>query len=112
MKMKRGQKVNIVIIILVLILAFSIIFWPNVGVEKELAKCIGENSELYIQLGCSACILQEEMFGKNYQYLNVIDCFYEREKCLEISGTPTWIINNQHYLGAREIEQLKELTGC
>ncbi len=110
--MKRGQKVNIVIIILVLILAFSMIFWPKANAEKELAKCIGENSELYIQLGCHACISQEEMFGKNYEYLNVIDCFYEGEKCIEISYTPTWIINGQHYSGARPIEQLKELTGC
>jgi hypothetical protein len=37
----------------------------------------------------------EKAFGENYQNLNVVDCFYEREKCSEIEYTPTWIINNE-----------------
>jgi len=54
------------------------------------------------------------MFGKNYQYLTSIDCFYERAKCAqaEILRTPTWIINNEKYESLLSIEQLKQLTGC
>jgi len=110
--MKKSQLITILVILGVILLSIAIMAWPKASAEKELAKCIGENAELYTQLGCHACLAQEKMFGKNYQYLNVIDCFYEREKCLEISYTPTWIINGQDYSGAREIEQLKELTGC
>ena len=44
--------------------------------------------------------------------LNVIDCFYEQEKCTNIQYTPTWIINGQKYEGFQSIEKLKELTGC
>ena len=76
--------------------------------------CIGQNSELYIQLGCHACETQEELFGENYQYLNSIDCFFEREQCIDagITATPTWIIDGKKYIGVQNIEKLKELTGC
>ena len=52
------------------------------------------------------------MFGKNRQYLNTIDCWYEREKCLGIQSTPSWIIKGEKYIGVQSIEKLKELTGC
>lgn len=59
---------------------------------NEIAKCIGEKSTLYVQLGCHFCAQQEELFGESYQYLNVIDCYYEPQKCYSIKGTPTWVI--------------------
>ena len=52
------------------------------------------------------------MFGKNRQYLNTIDCWYEKEKCSEIQYTPTWIIKGEKYAETLSIEKLKELTGC
>ncbi len=84
----------------------------NSSITKETTECIAENSILYIQLGCHACEAQEEMFGDNYQYLNVVDCFFEGEKCPNIRGTPTWIIQGEEYLGIQNIETLKTLTGC
>ncbi len=100
----------IIISIILIILSLK----GNGHTSKALAECIGENSELYVQLGCGACEVQGEMFGENYQYLNTIDCAYERQKCLdkEITGTPTWIINEEKYKGIQTIEKLKELTGC
>ncbi len=86
----------------------------NGNTSKALAKCIGENSELYVQLGCGACEVQGEMFGENYQYLNIVDCTYDRQECMNIgiTRTPTWIINREKYKGIQTIEKLKELTGC
>lgn len=110
--MKKKNWVTIITILLVLILVIVIKSWPQEDVEENLAKCIGENSALYSQLGCSACLKQKELFGENYQYINEIDCFYEREKCSEIQYTPTWIINGEEYVGLQSIEKLKELTGC
>jgi len=100
----------IVISIILIILSLK----GNGNPDEELAKCIGENSKLYAQLGCGACEAQEELFGENYQYLNTIDCAYERQECLEkeITGTPTWIINNEKHKGVQTINELKELTGC
>lgn len=114
--MKKETKTYFVLVVIVILIIFTI-FWLKKDpkeVEKDLAKCIGKNSELYLKLGCSACKTQEEIFGKNYNYLNSTDCFYEREKCLnaEIEYTPTWIINEEKIIGVQSIEQLKELTGC
>lgn len=101
-----------IIILGVILLAIGITKRPHSDTSEELAKCIGKNSILYVQLGCHACEIQEKMFGDNFQYLNSVDCFIQREKCPDITGTPTWIINEQRYLGVQSIEKLKELTDC
>ncbi|MFC1682173.1 hypothetical protein ACFL0X_00980 [Nanoarchaeota archaeon] len=135
--MKRSW-ISILVVVGVLILAVIIIKWPSENTDEGVAKCIGENSVLYVQLGCHACEKQEELFGENYQYLNVVDCILEGEKCdnvevelswlsrflcwigvkddcgyeLGISATPTWIIDGVDYKGLQSIEKLQELTGC
>lgn len=110
--MKKKSVTTLIIIFGVIVLSFLVINKSHPDVEKETVQCIAEKSVLYIQLGCHACETQEKMFGNNYQYLNVVDCFFEREKCSEITATPTWTINNQKYEGIQEINKLKELTGC
>jgi hypothetical protein len=116
--MKKSTKkylINTITIAIVLILIIVLIVLknkPGNTTTEEIAKCIGEKSELYTQLGCSACETQEQMFGENYQYLTKIDCFYERDKCSDITATPTWKIKNQDYQGVQTIEKLQELTGC
>jgi len=101
-----------VLIILGVIILSTIILSRGNGVSQQTATCIGQNSELYVQLGCNACKTQEEMFGENKKYLNIIDCWFERNKCGEITHTPTWIIQGKRYEGVQSIEKLKELTGC
>ena len=114
--MRKRLWITIAIIIGVII--FSIVITKSLhnGISSETAKCIGENSILYIQLGCHACQMQENLFGESYQNLNVVDCFYEseRQKCIDagITATPTWIINGEKYTGIQQIEKLKELTSC
>ena len=109
--MKKKILITLAIILGVIILSAIILSRGN-GISKETAMCIGQNSELYVQLGCHACETQEKLFGNNYQYLNVIDCWFEQEKCTEIKATPTWIIKGEKYVGIKSIEKLKELTGC
>jgi len=110
--MKKKSLITILILLIVIAIAYCVLVRNPNHVSKELAQCIGENSEFYVQLGCHACRTQEEMFGENQKYLNIIDCWYERDKCSKIRYTPTWIINNQEYIGVQSIEKLKELTGC
>lgn len=110
--MKKKSILTWIIIFGVILLSFAILNKSQPNIEKETVQCIGENSVLYIQLGCHACETQEKMFGNNYQYLNIVDCFFEREKCPDIAATPTWIINNERYSGVQEINKLKELTNC
>jgi len=101
------------IIIGVLVIAFFIMNRPVPVTSEEIAKCIGENSVLYVRLGCSHCETQKEMFGENRKYLNIVDCFYVSDpKCDELRATPTWVIKGMDYAGVQSIDKLKELTGC
>jgi hypothetical protein len=113
------KKIILTIISLVVLIALVIILIKvnfnnssKNSVSEEITKCIGNNSVLYVQLGCSHCINQKNMFGENVKFLNITDCFYETEKCSDIAAVPTWKINNQYYKGVQSIETLKELTGC
>ena len=112
MKKKLRSAINIFIIIVVIILAIFLLNNKEQKTSEEVAKCIGQKSVLYTQLGCHACRTQEELFGESYQNLNVIDCWYEREKCANIQYTPTWVINGEEYVGVQTIEKLQELTSC
>ena len=125
-KPKRSRKKSSVATILVIIgvvaiaaaIIISKISSAGSGVSSELAQCISSHSTVYIQLGCHFCAQQEQLFGDNWKYLNVVDCYYTPEKCnviIDDQGyihTPTWIINNQSYPGVQSIETLKQLTGC
>ncbi len=110
--MKKKSWITLIVIIVTILIAILILTRSHPETSSEIAKCIGRNSELYTQLGCSACQIQEQLFRDNYKYLNVIDCWYEREKCTEIEYTPTWIIKGEKYIGVLSIEELQELTDC
>jgi hypothetical protein len=116
--MKKSTKkylintITIVIVIALIIVLVVIRNSPDPSTTEEIARCIGEKSTLYTQLGCHACETQEKMFGENYKYLTIIDCFYERDKCEGIEATPTWKVKGKIYPGVQEIETLQELTGC
>ena len=111
---KKNNYITLIIIIAIIILTYFIIQRDEPTTSEETAKCIGQNSVLYVQLGCIHCKEQEDMFGNNTKYLNMIDCFYEKEKCLQekIEATPTWIIKGEKYVGVQSIKNLQELTGC
>jgi len=95
--MKKSSWITIIIITLIIVFAVYIKTKSSPQTPDEIAKCIGKNSVLYVQLGCHACKAQEDLFGESYKNLNTIDCFYTREKCTEIAVTPTWIIKNEKY---------------
>jgi len=106
-----------ILVVLVIVGGIYVASNPSGGEDKsdeEVAKCIANKSTLYIQLGCHACETQEDILGDNYKYFDVIDCFYEQNKCVEmnITATPTWIINGERYKGYKRMDKLKELADC
>jgi len=111
---KFSMWITILIVVLIAVIAYFALTTQSHETSEEIAKCIGERSTLYVQLGCSHCQTQEEMFGENVQYLKIVDCFYENTKCIdkEIDWTPTWIINKQSYEEVLTIDKLRELTKC
>jgi len=112
--MKKNTWINALVVLMVLIIALVILLHSSSTpkTSEELAKCIGERSTVYVQLGCPHCADQERMFGDYAHYLNEIDCFYERDKCTGIKGTPTWVIDGKMYEGTKSIKTLANLTGC
>lgn len=114
-KIKSNLKYNLIILTVILLIFLAVIFIPTKEVAKtdeEIAKCIGEKSTLYVQLGCSHCKTQEEILGENIKYITTIDCFYERDKCEKITATPTWKIGNDYIIGVKTLDELREIAGC
>lgn len=108
------------VILILLVVGFFLIV-EYVGnlqptLNKNNAECIANNSFLYIQEGCGHCEHQLDEFGDFQEDLNIINCFYEREKCwneeIQITATPSWLINGNLYRGKKSITELKELTNC
>lgn len=114
--MHKSNLITILVIIGVIILAIFILSakGPDEDHDEEVIKCIGEKAILYVQTGCPHCRTQEEMFGDNLQYINLINCYEQRDLCLEagITAVPSWEINGQLDSGVKSIEKLKELTNC
>jgi hypothetical protein len=100
---------TILIIIIVAIVVIFFLFRRVDYVNEADAKFIGNNSILYVQLGCSHCQKQEDIFGENIKYLKIIDCYYEVEKCYNITAVPTWEINGEYYTGYKSLEELKSI---
>ncbi len=114
MELKKGVIINIAILLILISIAYFVFIYDKGTINEQDAICIGENSVLYMQLGCTACERQKEMFGENINYLTIVDCTFEGQKCLEdeITHTPSWIIKGEKYAGVQTINKLKELTGC
>ena|SRR3989344_8196300 len=114
--MKKNNMITIGIVVFIIAVSFFILTRDKPLVSEELAKCIGDNSLLYVQKGCIHCETQKKMFGDSYQFLNVVDCFYENDVCTDenIRATPTWVITSSgsHVEGIQSIDKLKSLTGC
>ena len=117
--MGKEKLVTIGVVVFILLIAGAIIYSKNTGFtikdipSEEVARYIGEHSVLYVQPGCIHCKEQEDLFGVNIKYLNIVDCLKDTQVCINlgIEATPTWIINEQKYVGKKTIEELKELTG-
>ena len=105
----KNKTLTILIILGILIFSAIILFWPTLENSEDLAKYLGENSTLYISEGCHYCHNQLEILGDSVKYLNIIDCSKNPNQCLEIKKIPTWIINNETYLGFQSIEDLKKI---
>jgi hypothetical protein len=109
-------------LVAIIILIIVVILWiknnknPDNNINEEVIKCIASKSIMYSQNGCSHCISQKGILGNYVSLFNIIECNEgdNLKKCNDvgITGTPTWIINNQKYPGVKSIAELKSLTNC
>jgi glutaredoxin len=114
-KKTQNIVITIVIIIAIAAIAFFIIRGKTTGavVSEDAAKWIGAHSTVYTQVGCSHCVDQENLFGDNWKYIHSVDYFTNPQAFIDanITGTPTWVINGQQYVGVQSITTLENLTG-
>jgi len=112
---KKTISIFIMLIVIIIGIIFSINYIrANGNHDAQTMKCIAENSKILVSKTCSACAYQKEILKDYIDYFEIIDCATNIEECrkYEITGVPTWIINEEKYPGAKSIEKLKELTGC
>jgi len=115
--MVSKKKTNIImlsLVILVMVIIFGILYLKNSNLEENTMKCIAEKSFIYDSKTCTACAYQKTLLGDYVGFFDFRDISEHPEAFTEynIPGTPSWIINDEVYAGARSIEQLKEITGC
>ena len=105
---------GVIIIILLIVCVLLLKYLPKQSnLDHEMMSCIGDNSLLVASKGCGYCHNQIEMLG-DIDSLNIIYCEDDEQFCIDnqIAGVPTWIINEEKFVGVRTIDELKELTGC
>ena len=114
--LKLRKWLTLIIVVAIVVIAIFIINYPTSiqSIDCDVACCIGENSVMTVLKGCIACNKQKELFGNVIEDLNIIYCDDNGQFCAdnEIIAVPTWIINNEKYVGVQSIDKLKELTGC
>jgi hypothetical protein len=107
-------------IIIVLIIIIGIYAYKNINKEPigpgqydEFAQYLTEQGVImYGTEWCSHCKNNKALFGNSFQYINFVDCDYDRDACIEagISGYPTWDVNGKNYPGEQSLERLAQLT--
>ena len=82
--------------------------------SKEFVKCLGDSAVLYISTGCPHCEVQKQKFGDAVEFLTIVDCTDEMERCVEagINAVPTWVFEEISLRGVQTIGQLKNITWC
>lgn len=115
--MRKSTKAFIFFLIIVSII--GIIFLVNSAApdgyqDEQTIKCIAEKSKLFVTKTCGVCAAQKKILGKYIDYFEIIDCTTDYEECARknIIKVPTWIINNEKFLGKKTFTQLKELANC
>jgi hypothetical protein len=115
--MNKDIKIYLTLVVIVLIVIGIIYYIKNVNQEtldEQTMKCIASKSIMYSQTACSHCIAQKQILGDYVSLFNIIECDKDIKKCQDeqITGTPTWIINNQKTEGTHTLNELKVLAGC
>jgi glutaredoxin len=84
------------------------------GQYDEFAQYLTQQgATMYGTEWCSHCKNQKKLFGSSFQYIDYVDCDYNKQECTDagVRGYPTWKINNQNYPGEQPLERLASLTG-
>lgn len=85
------------------------------GEYDALAQCLTEKDVvMYGTEWCSHCQNQKKEFGKSFQYIDYVDCDFQKSECDKagVKGYPTWVIDKTNYPGEQPLYRLASLSGC
>lgn len=113
---KKFWKNPMVWIVGIVVLVLAFVVWPDgSGEYDDFAKCLADSrAVMYGTDWCGHCNNQKEMFGKSFEFVNFVNCDFQREECLiaGVESYPTWNIAGENYVGVQSLERLGELSGC
>jgi len=99
-KPKSSKKIFIILISIAIIVSiiYSVIAYSSKpGQYDAFAKCLSEKGfKMYGADWCPNCKTQKKMFGKSFKY----------------EGYPTWIYNEEKYVGVQSLSRLSSITDC
>ncbi|HLC96181.1 MAG TPA: protein disulfide isomerase family protein [Candidatus Nanoarchaeia archaeon] len=88
---------------------------PKQGQYDTFAQCLTEKGTvMYGTDWCPHCKDQKAMFGPSFEYIDYVNCDFNRERCVAagVQGYPTWIIEGLSYPGTQQLTRLASLSGC
>ena len=103
-----------VLIVIPIIVALYFIYSGTPGEYDDFANCLSGKAVMYGTDRCGACQSQKDLFGKSFENIDYRNCDNLGQECRdkEITGYPTWRINNTNYPGLQTLATLASLTGC
>ena len=115
-KFSKKITISIIALIVLAIIAYSsIAYYTKPGKYDDFAKCLTEKSfKMYGADWCPNCKKQKNIFGKSFKYVDYIECTKQKEDCAqaEITGYPTWIYNEEKYIGVQSLSRLSSVSEC
>jgi hypothetical protein len=85
------------------------------GRYDDFAKCLTrEGATIYGTDTCTFCKDQKSDFGSSFQYVDYVNCDYEKSQCdlAGVSAYPTWTYDGNRLRGKQKLSYLSDLTGC
>ena len=117
-KPKSSKKIFIILISIAIIVSiiYSVIAYSSKpGQYDAFAKCLTEKGfKMYGADWCPNCKAQKKMFGKSFKYVDYVECTKQKQACSEakVEGYPTWIYNEEKYVGVQSLSRLGSITDC
>ena len=79
-------------------------------------ECIADKTTFFAMTTCTYCQDQKALIGEeNLKFFDIVYCDKEgKEECEyhNITLAPTWKVGNNYYRGFKELNELKNYTGC
>jgi len=109
------QPLNLLIILL-LLGALIILFWPRAAVSKNaLGQCLtSKGVTMYGSDLCPNCQNQKKILGDDFKDVKYVNCDFDKELCHKkgITVYPVWSMGNSILLGTQSKEDLATFAGC